>query len=109
MARRRDVFTTDRREPLDEVPEVLRRRPSPPPTRDRSWDARRSRATYDLPAELIESVRAIARELADAHPEAKVRVSDVARMLLEHGVEAYERGDLGPVDVSSLGETLLPD
>jgi hypothetical protein len=109
MARRQEVFDTDRREPLAEVPEFLRRRPTPPPKRDRSWDAKRSRATYDLPAALIERVRTITGELAEAHPEAKVRVSDVARMLLAHGVEAYESGELGPVDVSSLGETLLPD
>jgi len=107
MAKRRDAFATEQGEPLAEVPQVLRRRPSPKPKRDRSWDAKRSRATYDLPPELIERVRIIAGELAKAHPEDKLRVSDVARMLLEHGAEAYERGEL-ELDLSSVGDTLLP-
>lgn len=108
MAERRDAFANEQGEPIAEVPEILRRRPSPPPKRDRSWDAKRSRTTYDLPPELIERVRTIAGELAEAYPEAKVRVSDVARWLLEHGVEAYDRGEL-ELDLLPAGEALLPD
>lgn len=107
MAKRRNAFATEQGEPIAEVPQVLRRRPRPKPKRDRSWDAKRARATYDLPPDLIEKVRAIAGELAEARPEAKVRVSDVARLLLERGVEAYERGEL-ELDLCPVGETLLP-
>lgn len=63
-------------------------------TRDRSWDMERSKATYDLPPGLIDRVRDIADELASEHPDAKVRISDVARLLLQAGIDQYESGEL---------------
>lgn len=81
-------------EPVEALPEVLSRRPGPKPKRDRAWDAKRSKATYDLPPALIARIKAIADELAAEHQGAKVRVSDVARLLLEAGLDAYEAGEL---------------
>lgn len=81
-------------EPLEEIPEILADRPKPKPARDRSWDAKRSKATYDLPADIIDRVRGISEELAAEYPGATVRVSDVARLLLEAGLERYEAGEL---------------
>jgi len=60
--------------------------------RDRSWDAQRSRATYDLPPFVIEEVRRITQEISQNFGE--VRVSDVARLLIEAGIEQYEAGKL---------------
>lgn len=87
--RRRDPL-----EPVEELPEILARRPREKPKRDRSWDAKRSRATYDLPPELIERIRELAEELTEEYPDAKVRVSDVARVLMEAGLAQYEAGEL---------------
>jgi hypothetical protein len=88
MARR------DPLEPVQELPGVLAGRPRPRPKRNRDWDRKRSKVTYDLPAGLIERIREIAKELAEAHPGATVRVADVARLLLEAGLERYEAGEL---------------
>lgn len=63
-------------------------------TRDRSWDMQRSKATYDLPPGLIDRIREIADDLASEHPDARVRISDVARLLLQAGVRQYENGNL---------------
>lgn len=88
-------------EPIDDIPDVLAGRDaaaqqSPRPKRrrgrDRSWDAQRSKATYDLPSELIDRIREVAEELGGG--EAKVKVSDVARLLLEAGLAQYESGEL---------------
>ncbi len=86
----------ERRDPLEHVeavPEILARRPRSKPKRDRSWDAQRSKATYDLPPELIERVKEIAGEIS-AQVGADVPVYDVARLLLEAGIERYEAGAL---------------
>lgn len=74
--------------------EVLARRPKPKPRRDRSWDARRKKMTYDLPEGLISRIREIAETLAAKHPGARIRHSDIARLLLEAGLERYEAGEL---------------
>ena len=74
--------------------------------RDRSWDAQRSKATYDLPPVLIERIQAIAVELGTE--TAKVKVSDIARLLLEAGLAQYERGQL-PVQPRPTGFTLFDD
>ena len=76
------------------------------PKRDRSWDAQRSKATYDLPPVLIERIQAIAVELGTE--TAKVKVSDIARLLLEAGLAQYERGQL-PVQPRPTGFTLFDD
>lgn len=62
--------------------------------RDRSWDAQRSKATYDLPPELIERIRMVADDMAAAYPDARVRISDVARLLLETGLAEYDAGNI---------------
>lgn len=62
--------------------------------RDRSWDAQRSKATYDLPPALIDRIRALADELTEAYPDARVRISDVVRLLLEAGLAEYEAGHI---------------
>ena len=78
----------------------------PPTKRDRTWDAQRSKATYDLPPALIQRIQALAVELGtDA---AKVKVSDVARLLLEAGLAQYERGQLA-VQPRPTGFTLFDD
>ncbi len=83
-------------EPVDAVPEVLAARPRPKPKRNRAWDKARTKATFDLPVALIERLREVSKEMAAAHPGAAVRVSDVARLLLEAGLDAYEAGELQP-------------
>ena len=81
-------------EPIEDIPEVLAARARPKPKRDRSWDAGRNKATYDLPPELIQRIRDIAEELAAEYPNAKVRVSDVARLLVEAGLQQYDAGQI---------------
>lgn len=81
-------------EPVDAIPEVLANRPKPPPKRDRSWDQNRTKATYDLPSELIERIKEITREIGADYPNTKIRVGDVARLLLEAGLEQYEAGKI---------------
>ncbi len=95
-------------EPVEAVPEVLAGRVRTTVRRDRSWDAQRSKATYDLPAPLIERIRDIAKELAGGAPGAKVKTSDVARLLIEAGLEQYEAGKL-KTDLYPTGFTLFPD
>ncbi len=104
MSKRRNPL-----EPVEEAAELLVRRSHRPRRgRDRSWDARRSKATYDLPAELIERIREIADELAAEHQGARVRVNDVARLLLEAGLERYEAGELA-TNLKPTGFTLFDD
>lgn len=92
-------------EPVEEAADLLARRQQArlaaidteseeKPGRDRSWDARRSKATYDLPPELIERIRMLADELTAAYPDARVRISDVARLLLEAGLAEYDAGNI---------------
>lgn len=102
---RRDAMRTVTEEALA----VLERRPRPKPKRDRSWDRRRSKATYDLPPELISRIREIAKALAaEFGPGATVRVSDVARLLLEAGLERYESGEL-EIELHPSGLRIFPD
>jgi len=78
------------------------------PKRDRSWEAeQRDRgivATYrGIPPDVQARIKAIACE----H---QVNIGDVARRFLEHGIAAYESGDLDlePVTVSTK-KSLYPD
>lgn len=89
MAERRNPL-----EPLDEIPEILARRPQSKTGRDRTWDANRTKATYDLPNTLLERVKEIVEELSVQQRGAKIRVSDVARMLMEAGIKSYEEGKI---------------
>ena len=94
-------------EPLEALPDVLDERQRPrPKKRDRSWDAQRSKATYDLPADLIERIREIAEEMGQQG--AKVRVNDIARLLLEAGLRQYESGELD-IDLKPTGFRLFDD
>jgi hypothetical protein len=56
-------------------------------TRDRSWDAQRVKASYDLPKEVRDAVV----EVAEAEG---VPAYEIARMFLERGLEIYEAGGL---------------
>jgi len=76
--------------------------------RDRSWELGRTKATYDLPAEVIQRIKDIAQELTAEHPNTKVRVSDVARLLIQAGLEQYEAGEL-EVRLHPKEFTLFPD
>lgn len=89
-----DKKRRDPLEPVEAIPQVLATRARPRPKRDRSWDRERSKATFDLPPALIARLGEVAGELAAGHPGAKVRVSDVARLLLEAGLKVYDAGDL---------------
>lgn len=91
----------DRRDPFDpQVEEILRRGRKGPPEpepearqrRDRSWDAARSKATYDLPPSLIDDIKEVAAEIEAKY--GKVKLSDVARLLLEAGLFQYRAGNL---------------
>ena len=62
--------------------------------RDRSWDAQRTKVTYDLPPELIQRVKEIAAEIGAEYSGAKIRHGDVARLLMEAGLRRYEAGEL---------------
>ncbi len=87
--RRRDPL-----EPIDAIPEVLSNRQRPQrKRRNRSWDAKRSKATYDLPEDVIQWIRDVAVEMGQDY-DAKVRVGDVARLMLEFARERYEAGEL---------------
>ena len=81
--------------------EILPKKP-----RDRSWDKRRSKMTYDLPPALIARISEIATELGQGG--GKVKVSDVARLLLEAGLEQYEAGKLTP-KLKPVGYKLFDD
>lgn len=89
MPKRRDAL-----EPINDIPDVLASRPKPKPKRSRAWDAKRSKATYDLPADLVDRVKRIAEELSGEYANTSVRVSDVARILLEAGIAAYDAGSV---------------
>ena len=100
-------------EPGDALPALFAQPPAvdvlaeaAPPQRDRTWDAQRSKATYDLPPALIARIQALATELGTT--TAKVKVSDIARLLLEAGLAQYERGQLS-VQPRPTGFTLFDD
>lgn len=80
------LLTTDQEQPARPIER------EPEKKRDRSWDAARSKATFDLPPALIERIRKIAEELGQG--EASVKVSDVARLLIEAGLAEYDAGRL---------------
>lgn len=80
-------------------------KPSEPKSkRDRTWDAQRSKATYDLPSELIIRIREIAKELGQ--DGVNVKVNDVARLLIEAGLDQYDAGELD-VQLKPTGYTLF--
>ena len=113
QSRRRSPFAIPEvpLEPVDALSDIFTTTATPEtedtkPKRDRSWDARRSKATYDLPQDLIQRIRDIATELGD--DEAKVKVSDVVRLLLEAGLEQYEHDQLR-VQPRPTGFTLFDD
>lgn len=81
-------------EPADVANQYLAKRPDEKKARNREWDKKRSKATFDLPPELLEEINRIADDLTREYPNAKVRTSDVARKLLEVGLEAYQRGEV---------------
>jgi len=56
-------------------------------TRDRSWDTKRIKATYDLPAELKEEIRTIAEN-------EDLLAYEIARAFLECGLARYREGGL---------------
>ena len=100
-------------EPADALPALFTPPPAAvvpaeaaPPKRDRAWDAQRSKATYGLPPALIQRIQALATELGT--DTAKVKVSDVARLLIEAGLAQYERGLL-PVQPRPTGFTLFDE
>lgn len=64
-------------------------------TRDRSYDSneRLPRVTYEFPQELIDRVKEIAAEIEE-DISARVAVYQVARLLIETGIEQYEAGEL---------------
>lgn len=63
-------------------------------TRDRSWDAKRTRFTYDLPPELHEELKAVAEEIVEGTTLRRLRISDIVREFLVYSLDAYRRGDL---------------
>ena len=74
-------MSTERRnplEPIDEIPEILARRPRSRTGRDRGWDANRTKATYDLPEGLIRRIHEIVDDLTEQQRGAKIRVSEAA-------------------------------
>lgn len=74
-------------EPTEAIPQILRLRPSKA-KRNRDWERTQYRVTYrGISPELHAALKAIAVKLS-------VPVGDVARAFLEHGLEAYERGEL---------------
>jgi len=75
----------------EEAVEVLARRPSRA-RRNRSWEARQRKAgvavTYrGIPPDLQKRLKRVAEEHS-------VPVGEVARRFLEHGLDAYEAGEL---------------
>ena len=76
------------------VEDAQRRQRAAGHTRDRSWDAKRTRFTYDLPPELHEELKAVAQEVVARTTLGRLRVSDVVREFLLYALDAYRRGDL---------------
>lgn len=62
----------------------------PPPSkaqRNRDWEKNQTKATYRIPVDLRNRVTKLSKDLG-------VSTGDLARALLEFGLESYERGDL---------------
>jgi len=55
--------------------------------RDRSWDEKRSKATYDLPSKLKEEIRTVAEGEG-------VPAYEIVRLFLEYGLNEYREGGL---------------
>lgn len=88
-SRRSELNDSDIHKMVDDAKEKKRKSKH---TRDRSWDATRVRATYDIPSGLRERIKEIANE-------ENVRAYDIARLFLEHGVSLWERDGLDAFDV----------
>jgi len=74
-------------EPTEAIPQILQRRPSRA-KRNREWERTQHRVTYrGIPPELNDTLKTIAAKMS-------VPVGDVVRAFLEHGLEAYECGEL---------------
>lgn len=76
----------------DLVGEADKERRSQGWTRDRSWDAEQTKATYRIPLDLREEVK------KTAHDEG-LSADDMARLFLEHGLQVYEEGGLAAFGV----------
>ena len=89
-------------EPSEAIPQILRRRPSRA-KRTRTWEQRNKVTGYrGIPPELNEKVKAIARQFS-------VPTGEVARAFLEHGLKAYEQGELSLTPSFLVGKmTLYP-
>ena len=70
--------------------------------RDRSWDEKHNSqvAAYRLPLEIKQAIKDMATEL-------DVSTAEVARALLEHGLKAYDAGDL-KLQPTTKDKTLYP-
>jgi hypothetical protein len=55
--------------------------------RDRSWDAQRTKATYDIPTQLKDDIKDVAE--AEGVP-----AYEIARLFLEFGLSQYKEGGL---------------
>ena len=74
------------------------------PRRDRNWDKEHNDqvASYRIPVGLKQTIKDIAEQL-------NVSPADVARALLENGLDAYERGNLQLApQPKQQGQTLYP-
>lgn len=102
MSRRRIVDpATLPDEPSALMPTVLATPPKvpAPKKRSRTWDARRSKVTVDLPERLIEDLAALRQQMIEEAqkrfgPEVKVSITvgAVYQRLLELGLETYRAG-----------------
>ncbi len=74
-------------EPTEAIPQALQHKPSRA-KRNREWERQQMRVTYrGIPTTLHERLKELAVELS-------VPVGDIVRAFLEHGLDAYEQGDL---------------
>ena len=74
-------------EPTEAVPKLLAHKPSRA-KRNREWEKNHHKVTYwGIPPDLNSQVQQLAEELG-------VPAGDVVRAFLEHGLRAYEQGDL---------------
>ena len=87
MPNKRDALATTE----DQARALLAARPKL--QRNRAWDAKRTRMTYDLPQETIDAVKATQAALAHTFG-GDVRVGDVADLLLREGIKRYRAGEM---------------
>ena len=75
-------------------------------TRDRSWDAQRTKATYDLPPSLKDDIKEIAKN-------EDLPAYEIARLFLEFGLRRYLVGGLEALGAEKKTKTveftLFPD